>query len=81
MWWAICIKHSWADGVWSHPFPAMPKRVRSDTPSVNIPRGLILYTADGHMSAQLTPGPGAEFVSYGGRFRVDESSATVRHWS
>jgi hypothetical protein len=43
------------------------------------PRGLILYTADGHMSAQLTPGAGDEFVSYGGRFRVDESSATVRH--
>ena len=43
------------------------------------PRGLILYTADGHMSAQLTPGPGGEFISYGGRFRVDESSATVRH--
>jgi hypothetical protein len=43
------------------------------------PAGLILYTADGHMSAQLTPGPGGEFISYGGRFRVDESSATVRH--
>ncbi len=43
------------------------------------PTGLILYTADGYMSAQLTPGPGAEFVAYGGRFHVDEQSATVRH--
>ena len=43
------------------------------------PCGLILYTADGHMSAQLTPGSGSEFVSYGGRFRVDESSASVHH--
>lgn len=43
------------------------------------PRGLILYTADGHMSAQLTPGPGDEFVSYGGRFEVDEAAATVTH--
>jgi hypothetical protein len=43
------------------------------------PCGLILYTADGHMSAQLTPGSGSEFVSYGGLFRVDESSATVHH--
>lgn len=43
------------------------------------PSGLILYTADGHMSAQLTPGPGKEFISYGGRFHVDESAATVTH--
>lgn len=43
------------------------------------PCGLILYTPDGHMSAQLTPGPGAEFVSYGGRFHVDEAASTVTH--
>jgi Lipocalin-like domain len=43
------------------------------------PAGLILYTADGYMSAQLTPGPGAEYIAYGGRFHVDEPSATVRH--
>lgn len=43
------------------------------------PSGLILYTTDGYMSAQLTPGPGAEYISYGGRFHVDELSATVRH--
>ena len=36
--------------------------------------GLILYTADGYMSAQLTPGPGAEFVASGGRFHVNEES-------
>jgi len=42
------------------------------------PSGLILYTTDGHMSAQLTPGTG-EFVSYGGRFEVDEAAATVTH--
>jgi hypothetical protein len=27
----------------------------------------------------LTPGSGNEFVSYGGRFRVDESSSSVHH--
>lgn len=43
------------------------------------PSGLILYTADGYMSAQLTPGPGAEYISYGGRFDVDEKTATVCH--
>ncbi|GAB3028538.1 lipocalin-like domain-containing protein [Mycobacterium bourgelatii] len=43
------------------------------------PSGLILYTADGHMSAQLTPGPGAEYISYGGRFDVDDAAGTVRH--
>lgn len=42
------------------------------------PTGLILYTADGHMSAQLIPGTD-EFVSYGGRFDVDEAAATVTH--
>ena len=43
------------------------------------PSGLILYIADGHMSAQLTSGPDGEFVSYGGRFEVDDAAATVRH--
>lgn len=42
------------------------------------PAGLVLYTADGHMSAQLTPGQG-EFVSYGGRFEVDEAAAIITH--
>ena len=43
------------------------------------PSGLILYTPDGHMSAQLTPGPGAEYVAYAGAFAVDEASAMVHH--
>lgn len=43
------------------------------------PTGLILYTPDGYMSAQLTPGPGAKYIAYTGRFHVDESSATVHH--
>jgi Lipocalin-like domain len=43
------------------------------------PTGLILYTPDGYMSAQLTAGPGAEYIAYTGRFHVDERSATVHH--
>ena len=41
------------------------------------PRGLILYTEDGHMSAQLTGSD--QHIAYGGRFSVDESSATIHH--
>ncbi|MCV7385809.1 lipocalin-like domain-containing protein [Mycolicibacter longobardus] len=51
------------------------------------PRGLILYTGDGYMSAQLTgsadsavpdkKSPG--YIAYGGRFQVDEDTATVHH--
>ncbi|KLO31813.1 hypothetical protein ABW16_03180 [Mycolicibacter heraklionensis] len=46
------------------------------------PRGLILYTADGYMSAQLTGSGDAAlpaYIAYGGRFRVDEDTATVHH--
>lgn len=46
------------------------------------PRGLILYTADGYMSAQLTGSTDAvlpAYIAYGGRFRVDEDTATVHH--
>ncbi|MEO9017725.1 MAG: lipocalin-like domain-containing protein, partial [Mycobacterium sp.] len=54
------------------------------------PRGLILYTGDGYMSAQLTTGTGAQpasdtnspdyqYIAYGGRFHVDEDTATVHH--
>ncbi|MEB3062539.1 lipocalin-like domain-containing protein [[Mycobacterium] zoologicum] len=46
------------------------------------PRGLILYTADGYMSAQLNGGDDAEldgYIAYGGRFDVDEDTATVHH--
>jgi hypothetical protein len=43
------------------------------------PAGLILYTTDGYMSAQLTSGEGTEHVAYAGAFVVDEQTATVRH--
>ncbi|WP_125078159.1 lipocalin-like domain-containing protein [Mycobacterium sp. P7213] len=46
------------------------------------PRGLILYTADGYMSAQLTGSADATpptYIAYCGRFRVDEDTATVHH--
>lgn len=46
------------------------------------PRGLILYTADGYMSAQLTGSADAvlpAYIAYGGRFRVDPDTATVHH--
>lgn len=47
------------------------------------PQGLILYTADGFMSAQLAPGsPGAElggYIAYTGPFDVDEDAAIVHH--
>lgn len=51
------------------------------------PRGLILYTGDGCMSAQLTGSADAAvpdeklpaYIAYGGRFHVDEDTATVHH--
>jgi hypothetical protein len=47
------------------------------------PRGLILYTEDGFMSAQLAPdGAGADigdYIAYSGPFHVDEQASTVRH--
>lgn len=51
------------------------------------PRGLILYTADGYMSAQLADGSAAAvqattsptYIAYGGRFHVDEDTSTVHH--
>lgn len=46
-------------------------------PLGNQPQGLILYTGDGHMSAQLTGGD--QHIAYGGRFSVDEETATVHH--
>jgi Lipocalin-like domain len=48
------------------------------------PRGLILYTDDGFMSAQLAPenaedtGVG-EYIAYSGPFHVDEQASIVRH--
>ena len=43
------------------------------------PRGLILYTADGHMSAQLAEPDMSGYVGYGGRFSVDEETSTLHH--
>lgn len=43
------------------------------------PRGLITYTSDGFMSAQLARPDMTEYVAYGGRFTVDETASTVRH--
>jgi hypothetical protein len=43
------------------------------------PRGLILYTADGFMSAQLARTDFDEYFAYGGRFTVDEQTSTVHH--
>ncbi|HEY0229578.1 MAG TPA: lipocalin-like domain-containing protein [Mycobacterium sp.] len=43
------------------------------------PRGLILYTADGHMSAQLAEADMGGYVSYGGRFSADEETSTLHH--
>jgi Lipocalin-like domain len=43
------------------------------------PRGLILYTADGHMSAQLAESDMSGYVAYGGRFSADEESSTLHH--
>jgi hypothetical protein len=43
------------------------------------PLGLILYTADGHMSAQLADADMEGYLSYGGRFSVDEDTSTLRH--
>ncbi len=43
------------------------------------PRGLILYTADGHMSAQLAQPDMGGYVAYGGRFSVNEETSTLHH--
>lgn len=43
------------------------------------PRGLIIYTADGHMSAQLAESDMTGYAAYGGRFSVAEETATVHH--
>jgi Lipocalin-like domain len=48
------------------------------------PRGLILYTEDGYMSAQLAPQPDADteitdYIAYSGPFHVDEQASIVRH--
>jgi Lipocalin-like domain len=48
-------------------------------PLGSAPLGLILYTVDGHMSAQLADSGMEGYISYGGRFSVDEETSTLRH--
>ena len=43
------------------------------------PRGLILYTNDGYMAAQLSNTDMGEYIAYGGRFHVDEQNSTLHH--
>jgi hypothetical protein len=43
------------------------------------PRGLIMYTPDGHMSAQLADSDMGGYVAYGGRFSADEETSTLHH--
>jgi len=60
---------------------------KTDHPLGENPRGAILYTPDGYMSAQLAgPGPykdddrpDAYYIAYSGPFDVDETSETVNH--
>jgi hypothetical protein len=60
---------------------------KTDHPLGDHPRGAILYTPDGYMSAQLAgPGPykdddrpDAYYVAYSGPYDVDESTQTVAH--
>ena len=43
------------------------------------PRGLIVYTPDGHTSAQLANPDMSGYIAYGGRFTVDEETSTLHH--
>jgi hypothetical protein len=43
------------------------------------PRGLVLYTDDGHMSAQLADADMGRYIAYGGRFDVNEATSTLQH--
>jgi hypothetical protein len=40
---------------------------------------MILYTDDGHMSAQLANADMSGYIAYGGRFSVDEDTSIVHH--
>lgn len=42
------------------------------------PHGMILYTDDGHMSAQLADADMGGYIAYGGRFSVDEDASPGR---
>ena len=50
-----------------------------DHPLGASPRGMILYTDDGHMSAQLAHADMGGYIAYGGRFSVDEDTSIVHH--
>ncbi|GAA4261112.1 lipocalin-like domain-containing protein [Dactylosporangium darangshiense] len=60
---------------------------KTERPLGDDPRGAILYTPDGYMSAQLAgPGPYADddapdayYIAYSGPYDVDENSETVAH--
>src|SRR3977135_1770895 len=60
---------------------------QTDRPLGNDPRGTILYTPDGYMSAQLArPGPDEDdqdpdgyCIAYSGPYDVDEQTRTVAH--
>ncbi len=60
---------------------------KTEYPLGEEPRGTILYTPDGYMSAQLAgPGPyddddqpDAYYIAYSGPYDVDETSQTVAH--
>jgi hypothetical protein len=43
------------------------------------PRGLIVYTPDGHMSAQLAHQDMSGYIAYGGGFSVNEQTSTLHH--
>jgi hypothetical protein len=48
-------------------------------PLGTVPRSLIVYTADGFMSAQLARSDMGEYVAYGGRFTVDDQASVLHH--
>jgi Lipocalin-like domain len=60
---------------------------KTDHPLGDNPRGAILYTPDGYMSAQLVGSewdkgddrPDAYYIAYSGPYDVDETSETVAH--
>ena len=60
---------------------------KTEHPLGENPRGAILYTPDGYMSAQLAgPGPykdddrpDAYYIAYSGPYDVDETNQTVNH--
>jgi hypothetical protein len=52
---------------------------RVDHPLGAAARGMIFYTDDGHMSAQLADADMGGYIAYGGRFTVDEDTSVVHH--